>query len=60
MTKQELKTIADNFGCICDYSPSDDFMAEHCGEWCDEHCGKVEDCECWGKWLEEKENDLQG
>ncbi|MBQ2658615.1 MAG: hypothetical protein IJF87_08620 [Erysipelotrichaceae bacterium] len=55
MTKQELKTIADNFGCICDYSPSDDFMAEHCGEWCEEHCGKVEDWECWGKWLEEIE-----
>ena len=45
MTEQELKIIADLYGNICDCSPSDDYMFEHCKEWCDEHCGTVEDWE---------------
>ena len=30
MNEQELKIIANLFGCICDYSPTDDYMSEHC------------------------------
>ena len=55
MNEQELKIIANLFGCICDYSPTDDYMSEHCGEWCEEHCGKVEDWQCLQKYLEEIE-----
>ena len=54
MTEQELKIISHYFGIICDYSPEDEEMLEHCNEWCEENCGKVEDWVCWAKWLEMK------
>ena len=57
MTEQELKIIAELYGNICDCSPTDDYMAEHCSGWCEEHCGKVEDWQCLKKYIEEKQND---
>lgn len=53
MTEKELKIIADRFGSICDYGPSDEEIIES-SDWCEEHCGKVEDWECWKKWIEIK------
>lgn len=44
MNEKELKIIADRFGSICDYGPSDEEMEN--SDWCEEHCGKVEDWEC--------------
>lgn len=57
MIDEALKIIADRFGCICDYSPSDEEMGD---EWCWEHCGTVEDWVCWKRWVEmmmEKQNE---
>lgn len=56
MTEQELKIITDLFGCICDYSPIDEYMHERCDDWCADNCGKVEDWQCLQKYLEEKQN----
>ena len=57
MTEQELKIITDLFGCICDYSPSDDYMYEHCFEWCEKNCGQVEEWQCLKRYIEEKQNE---
>ena len=56
MTEQELKIIADRFGCICNYSPSDEEMDD---EWCEEHCGTVDDWECWKRWLDKKKKEAE-
>ena len=57
MSEKELRIVTDLFGCICDYSPSDEYMNENCWEWCEEHCGKVEDWECLQKYIREKEKE---
>lgn len=30
----------------------DEYMFEHCGEWCNENCGKISAAECWRKYIE--------
>lgn len=30
----------------------DEYMLEHCGEWCNENCGKISTAECWRKYIE--------
>lgn len=30
----------------------DEYMLEHCGEWCNENCGKISAAECWRKYIE--------
>jgi len=52
MSEKELRIVTDLFGCICDYSPTDDYMNENCWEWCEEHCGQVEEWECLKKYIE--------
>lgn len=42
----------------CDHcNPDNDvmmFMAEHCGEWCEDNCDRCDSAECWKKFLETK------
>ena len=49
--------------CPCNYNDIDEYMYEHCGDWCDKSCDSVyatgDYTPCWVKYLTAKLNELK-
>ena len=44
--------LAELFDSPCNFSPMDEYMFQD--EYCEHHCGKVEDKDCWKRYFEKK------
>lgn len=45
------ETLAEEFDVPCNFSPLDEIMFKYEQSWCEKHCGKASEAECWEQFF---------